>query len=226
MYRIIDGKVYGVLMDFDLSLWTANDHTQTKQLVAGTAPYMAHELLGREGINTTRMYRHDLESLFYVMLMFATRYEVATLDQGSGLRTREDRLEELPFHSWFAEPSGELLSYWKFLFLTTSSPIDLTPGFEDFGHWIHRLRQSFQLGQCAKRDHEVKLMELCWGRKRGRSGDGVVPEFDNETLGGHAPYSALVDPARNLPGVLEGLIVRYESELESPEVAVTNASSP
>ena len=46
----------------------------------------------------------------------------------------------------------------------------------------------------------------------GRSGRNVIPPFDDETLGGHVSYSALIDPARNLQGRLKGLVIRYESQ--------------
>ena len=59
-----------MLTDFDISSWKAalaTDHAKTSQEVAGTTPYMAQELL--VGTRTVRFYRHDLESLLYVMLL-------------------------------------------------------------------------------------------------------------------------------------------------------------
>ena len=40
----------------------------------------------------------------------------------------------------------------------------------------------------------------------------------------HVSYSGLIDPARNLTGRLEGLIVRYESEPDSPNTTSANAT--
>jgi hypothetical protein len=38
---------------------------------------------------------------------------------------------------------------------------------------------------------------------------GTPAPFDDETLGGHVHYSALIDPTRNLKGKLKGLVIRY-----------------
>ena len=40
----------------------------------------------------------------------------------------------------------------------------------------------------------------------------------------HISYYALIDPARNLTGKFEGLIVRYESEPAFPSTTSTNAT--
>ncbi|KAJ7229860.1 hypothetical protein GGX14DRAFT_581489 [Mycena pura] len=66
MYRKIDGKVYGVLNDFDLSvLWNKEPRSTSKQRI-GTEPYMAVDLLV-VGPPPPHLYRFDLESLFYVV---------------------------------------------------------------------------------------------------------------------------------------------------------------
>ena len=48
MFRIIKGRVYGVLTDYDLASWAdrlTNDYTKTSQQRTGTPPFMAHGLL-------------------------------------------------------------------------------------------------------------------------------------------------------------------------------------
>jgi len=49
------------------------------------------------------------------------------------------------------------------------------------------------------------------GRKDEGLEDEDIPPFDNETLGGHVHYSALINPVRRLKGGLEGLVIRYDS---------------
>jgi hypothetical protein len=51
---------------------------------------------------------------------------------------------------------------------------------------------------------------------RGNSSEDEAPEFDDETLGGHVDYSALIDPVRRLKGELEGLIIRYDPSISTP----------
>ena len=83
MYRSIEEagekpkKVYGVLTDYDLSSWTNSlnpDYTKTSQQRTGTPPYMAQELL--RGLSPLHLYRHDVESLFYVMLLVSARHSI------------------------------------------------------------------------------------------------------------------------------------------------------
>ncbi|KAJ3892940.1 protein kinase [Lentinula edodes] len=74
MYRRIDGEVYGVLNDFDLSSRVRDmDKGPTSNQRTGTRPFMSVDLLSPvwEG---GHLYRHDLESLFYIMLCLACRY--------------------------------------------------------------------------------------------------------------------------------------------------------
>ena len=219
MYRIVDGKVCGVLTDFDLSSWTAdlkNDYTKTSQQRTGTPPFMAYELLDESDV--IHLYRHDLESLFYIMLILATHYDIQppTEEEDGGLRMRQS-YNELPYEIWFGQPSYETLSALKHAFFSKRRSLDLSPDFEDFRDWLEDLRLSFRLGINAKETHEIYSTAL-----RQRQGDrsGVAPEFDDETLGGHVNYSALIDPVCRLNGELEGLIIRYDPSISAPTAHV------
>jgi hypothetical protein len=64
MYRVLEGKIYGVLNDFDLSYQMTDEHpnpdsTSSNQRT-GTLPFMAIDLL--ENDPPAHCYRHDLES--------------------------------------------------------------------------------------------------------------------------------------------------------------------
>ncbi|KAF9780566.1 hypothetical protein BJ322DRAFT_1112555 [Thelephora terrestris] len=205
MYRKINGKVYGVLNDFDLSSWTASltsDYTRTSQQRTGTPPYMAAGLL--MGTDTLHLYRHDVESLFYIMLVLASHHEI----QQDGVRTRRG-LETLPFEEWFDQPSYKTLGSLKQSFLMMLPPLDLSPTFEDFRDWLQELRFSLHKGILSECQYKGKVTRQEEGHGAGPS--RVIPP-DEEILGGSICYSALISPARNLKGKLEGLIVRYESE--------------
>ena len=214
MYRIIEGKVYGVLTDFDLSSWTAGGHTRDARAppqLIGTATYMACDLLYENGFKTTRLYRHDLESLFYVMVSLATYFEVETPGEGKkgGILTRKGG------HwgpQWFYLPSYRDNAFSKHSFLSATDHIELSPTFKDFRDWLEGIRSLFREGMRAKDVHEGSRAEERWNR---RSGGGPIPEFDDETLGGRVCYSKFIDSVRNLKGRLEGLVVRYEPEAAS-----------
>lgn len=210
-------KVYGVLTDYDLSSWKEDlkkDYQSTSQQRTGTPPYMAQEIL--QGTSATHLYRHDVESLFYVMLLMMARHTIVSTESGPDVKTkfqvvmRKDTMP-LPYQKWFNMRDYDTLGSTKGTFFTDSQAIELSPVFEDFRPWLTDLRHDFSKGFSAKSNH---LREQKPSRKELRLAGGVVPTpdpFDDETLGGHVDYSSVVDPARDLGGELEGLIVRYDT---------------
>lgn len=91
MYRFKNGKIVGVLNDFDLAIFTSQQSNgpMSKQRT-GTRPFMAYQLL--EGANKPQLhlYRHDLESFMYVILVLAC-YRLAS----------DEVKKTSPFASWF-----------------------------------------------------------------------------------------------------------------------------
>ena len=104
MYRRNErGKVCGVLTDFDLLSWRvdlAKDYMMASQQRTGEPLYMAYRLL--EGADPSHLYRHDAESMFYIIAMLATRYEIR--GEGKGIQIRQEPVK-LPFGQWFNQPS-------------------------------------------------------------------------------------------------------------------------
>ena len=223
MYRIVNEKVYGVLTDYDLSSWTASltsGYTKTSQQRTGTPPFMASGLL--DGTDAVHLYRHDVESLFYIMLILATQNEIQApkKGKGGGVRAREG-LKTLPYQEWFDQPSYKSLASFKQTFFSSLGHLDLSPTFEDFRGWLGVLRLSFRRGVRAKQIYEEELMFL--QQQDGASEGEDLPTFDDETLAGHITYSALIGPVRNLKGRLKGLAIRYDPE-SSPLATSTDAS--
>jgi len=219
---VVEEKVCGVLTDFDLSSWTEDlkkDDGKTSQRT-GTPPFMAYELL--EESNALHLYRHDLESLFYIMVILATHYEirVPTEEEEGGLCMRQG-LKELPYQMWFDQPSYETLASLKRAFLSDVEKLNLSPVFEDFRVWLKRLYLSFARGVLARWAHELSIFERRHQGDGSENGDAL--EFDYEALGGHVDYSALINPVRRLKGKLEGLIIRYDPSL-SISTAQTDSS--
>ena len=216
MYRMIKGKVYGVLTDYDLASWATSltdDYAPTSQQRTGTPPFMAVGMLN--GMDALHLYRHDLESLFYIMVILATHYEIEGPKKGRGGGVRM-RGGELPFEEWFDEPSYKKLASFKRTFLSECKNLDLSPTLEDFRDWLLDLRASLASGFQAKDRHnyqQEKKQRLLM-KKSKQAGDKAKPAkpatFDDETLGGHIKYSDLIRPARHLTGALKGLVVRYD----------------
>ncbi|KAF9789727.1 hypothetical protein BJ322DRAFT_1178609 [Thelephora terrestris] len=203
-------RVYGVLTDYDLSSWTKDlkkDYSKTSQQRTGTPPYMAHELL--TGASATHLYRHDLESLFYVMLLTCGRHKLAN-EKGSttGPLQMVMRGGCRPYQGWFNQQDYDLLGDQKWTFFTLPKPIELSPCFKDFRAWLRSLQSRFKRGFSLKSTHMDELEE-----QQGLGGSAAeIAPFDDETLAGHIDYSSFIEPVRRLSGELEGLIIRYDSK--------------
>ena len=230
MYPMIKGKIYGVLTDYDLASWATSlteDYAPTSQQRTGTPPFMAIGML--KGTDALHLYRHDVESLFYIMAILATHYEIEAPRKGRGGGVRM-RGGELPFEDWFDESSYKKLASFKRDFLSECEDLDLSPTFEDFRGWLLRLHASFALGFQAKDRHDVqqKIQKQLLMMKSKQTEDEVKPTksaaFDDETLEGHIKYSDLIRPARHLTGALKGLIVRYDPPSPLPKAVRTRKS--
>ena len=207
-------KVYGVLTDYDLSSLRAtmnSDYTKTSQQRTGTPPYMAQELL--KGTSTLHLYRHDLESLFYIMLLMAARHTIGTPEGEKKPRVVMRGSRRLPYQDWFDEPRYNFLGSLKGAFLTDMEFIALSPVFEDFLPWLVDLQQCFSSG-FKLQPSSNKPMQLTWRA-------AVQPaKFDDETLGGHITYATILAAVPHLSGTLEGLVIR------DPEYSSVPAGSP
>jgi hypothetical protein len=222
MYRIVkemnaagveEEKVYGVLTDYDLSSWTRPDCTKTLEQRTGTPPYMAYELL--KGTSPLHLYRHDVESLFYIMLTLAAHHEIQVPGEGNsgGVRMRQGKL---PYRRLFDEQPCKDLAAFKHTFFLDLDDLDLSPSFEGFRAWLEHLRASFISGIMARLDHRhLSRPRLPIRRFRAGINPTAVP-FDDETLGGFVDYRSVVESTRYLTGELEGLIIRYDPPLAAP----------
>ncbi|KAK0191596.1 hypothetical protein F5146DRAFT_1049500, partial [Armillaria mellea] len=75
MYRVDDQEnIFVVLNDFDLSSLIPIE--EATSLCRGTSPYMAFDLLNERKDSGPHLYRHDLEALFYVMLIIWCRHSI------------------------------------------------------------------------------------------------------------------------------------------------------
>ncbi|KAJ3741413.1 protein kinase [Lentinula detonsa] len=98
MFRRIDGKVYGVLNDFDLSSFVHDmGKGPASDFRTGTRPFMSVDLLDPKW-KGGHLYRHDLESLFFIMICLTCRYE------RPGVPAAEPR----PFSKWFSGTDDEV----------------------------------------------------------------------------------------------------------------------
>lgn len=159
MFTMKDGEIKGVLNDFDLASVGTLGKGRMPSNGTGTRLFMAIELLGVPP--SPHYYRHDLESLMYVMLWHSSRFDngVAAIPS--------------PYEHWVQASDDDVLEAYKIRFVHSEKP-HLTPHFEALSGWIHRLQILFRRGLQA--------------RRRARE-DGVVG-WDDETLGGVVTFDA------------------------------------
>ena len=171
---------------------------------------MAHGLL--DGSDPIHLYRHDLESLFYTMLILATHYEIqAPGEKDGGIRVLEG---DLRFQAWFETLDFNTLGGVKSDFFTKLAAFEPSPSLAGFRGWLWGLQKMFHQGFMAKTTRTFLQ------RNEEQSGGKVaLPHFDEETLEGHITYSALIQTVRNLPGNLQGLAIRYDPPKVPPSTA-------
>lgn len=163
MYRKKGGKIFGVLNDYDLAILKSNN-TPSSKTRTGTRPFMAIDLLGKP--TDVHRYRHDLESLFYVIVYVTSRYH-----EGQDI-------DDPPLQNW--EELGEVaLKAEKEAFITRPPPPP-TPSFKKFHVWINKMRKGLLAGRTAHTDHIINLQHA--------EATSNTPTFDLETLGGHLSF--------------------------------------
>ncbi|KAJ3851435.1 protein kinase [Lentinula lateritia] len=128
MFRRKEGRIYGVLNDFDLSSRIEDiNENPTFNVVnhTGTKPFMSYDLLNSSW-KGGHLYRHDLESLFYIILCLACRY------RKPGVPVDEPR----PFSKWYSGSDRDICGE-KCVFLFNSfTDLPIQPYFEGFTSWL------------------------------------------------------------------------------------------
>jgi len=200
-------KVYGVLTDYDLSSWTESmnpDYTKTSQQRTGTPPYMAQELL--QGTSPLHLYRHDVESLFHIMLLMSARHTIGTPEGEEKPRVLMRGSTGLPYQKWFREWNYGSLGSFKESFFSNMQAIELSPVFEDFRPWLRYLQHRFSKG------FSLKAFRLGPSPSNEESSpwadESATVEFNNKTLEGYIEYSTILAPLRFVTGQLKELIIR------------------
>ncbi|KAK0479954.1 hypothetical protein EDD18DRAFT_1206454 [Armillaria luteobubalina] len=199
MYRMDDkGNVLGVLIDFDLSsLIPIEEATSLRR--TGTPPYMAFDLLKERKDYGPHLYRHDLEALYYVMLMICCRHSIIKKVQPDGT----SQLEEIPenFSEWFdRQMSWKILATVKTsFFMVNDEPLPVSPCFEGFRLCLNAIRRNFSRGIAARNDAKEEADAATWiplpaninvDRRVLPLPQIPLPKpFDEATLGGYVDYT-------------------------------------
>ncbi|KAK7464460.1 hypothetical protein VKT23_006630 [Stygiomarasmius scandens] len=206
-YRKDDKTVRGVLNDFDLASELPLRGRSSQQRT-GTKPYMSADLLDRSWARK-HDYRHELEALFYVMLILCCHYKQYD--------SKIQQTTKLPFKSWFRD-SPESIANEKTRWVTKSlSTVPTTSFFKAFKGNLANLKDQLHGGQAAKdtysfqkRQHDKKVKQFAKIHKEMEPS----PVFDWQTLGGHVSYETFKDIMCLFDDKL--LVERYPDELVKP----------
>ncbi|KAF9077874.1 hypothetical protein BDP27DRAFT_328966 [Rhodocollybia butyracea] len=127
-----NGRVYGVLNDFDHAVRIGPAIPQSSHQRTGTAPFMAIDILN-EIPPPVHLYRHDLESLYYVLVCTVCPADLSYIKD------------------WFSL-SGPAMAKTKRSFFVEPNPVP-RPDFEVFLKWMKPIHRAFTLGLVAQSSH-------------------------------------------------------------------------
>ncbi|KAJ3877609.1 hypothetical protein F5879DRAFT_901635 [Lentinula edodes] len=185
MVREKDRQKYGVLIDWDLVIWLdERKEGSTSKFRMGTKPYMAHEQHSSDWQGPHR-FRHDLESVFYVILLLVSLYSSPTE------KVRFPSTGDHRYEKWH-EQGDCFLKGRKLIIVHAGNwqPFP-QPFFSGFNSWLIALQCSLFYGSIGLNMHNAMETDAKQPRKPGRR-PRKVPFFDENTLGGYFSYEKVV----------------------------------
>ncbi|KAJ3976107.1 hypothetical protein EV361DRAFT_1000416 [Lentinula raphanica] len=186
MVRVKDGRKCGVLNDWDLASWAGDlRKVATSQYRTGTRPSMAHEQQAHrwEG---PHQYRHDVESLFYVMVLFTFLYSKPSKAVSNPVD------EQFHYENWHQFSDRELHDKKRNIMypLTAWSP-PVTPFFVHFNDWLDEIQNRFACGFHEKATF-LLAKDAAERRPRRQSRPYNLQSYKDDELGGHITYKTMV----------------------------------
>lgn len=161
---------YGVLNDFDLALDLNVEPSARNR--TGTRPFMALDLLKEIASPPKQIYRHDLESFYWLLLWIACRYPSSEFTAKGAQK---------PFEDWLTLDQRSLYNA-KTIHLMDTLHLDLTETFCPIDAGLMAIHMMLTSGRTALRDNRIQ-------RKYPELTTGVAePNFDDDTLGGRVTY--------------------------------------
>ncbi|KAK7464458.1 hypothetical protein VKT23_006628 [Stygiomarasmius scandens] len=206
-YRKDDGTIRGVLNDFDLASELPLCSRSSQQRT-GTKPYMSADLLSRHW-RRGHDYRHELEALFYVMLILCCHCNERS--------SKIQQAMKLPYKSWFRD-SYESIANEKSSWVSGDRSIQTTSFFSAFRSNLAYLKNRLRSGQAAKvtyyaeqSGHHEKVQRFA---KIGKKVEPFQMSFDWQTLNGKVSYETFKEIMCLFDDKL--LVERYPDELVKP----------
>jgi len=196
MYRKSGGQVFGVLNDFDVSslLCDIKAGTAVSLRRTGTPPYMAYDLQASSSSPVTPLYRHDLESLFYVFCALLVRHEFMRGTGTSGVSVQDAavvricRRDNPGLMTWFdlkLSPSHVASEKAHMFYASTKLQLDqfVSPDFQALAPCLLAVHRMFIHGFFEREAYGHAALMLAEKEEE----DTRLP-FNDEELGGEVTY--------------------------------------
>ncbi|KAJ4481247.1 hypothetical protein J3R30DRAFT_3700896 [Lentinula aciculospora] len=175
MVREKDGRKYGVLNDWDLAVFlNSQGDGPTSKFRTGTKPYMSYEQHSDDWQGPHR-FRHDLESVFYVILLLACLYSSPCEQYRPEIRTRYE------YEEWLQQDDFFLYNHKHTVIINITWQSSVMTFFKGFERWLNDL----QFALCSG------LLDLAVHNRTARE-QHQVTAFDHDSLGGHFTYKKVV----------------------------------
>ncbi|KAF9013746.1 hypothetical protein BDZ89DRAFT_1076864 [Hymenopellis radicata] len=200
------GRFCGVLNDFDLSSFRDSTSPSSRQRT-GTRPFMAREFHVNPCAPPVHLYRHDLESIFYVFFIIVVANALSETPTHDALAEEDCYLELDPFSSYgdWLRLDDYSLQTEKATLLKVRQPLTANGSFYALQGRVNLLHRALCAGFYAQDGHVKRVMDAMAPRHtlvslRRRPAPSParlpavkeveLPTFDDSTLGGHWTYAA------------------------------------
>ncbi|KAK0209753.1 hypothetical protein IW262DRAFT_1498223 [Armillaria fumosa] len=191
MWRKRNGVICGVLNDFDLSSYRDRKNPPI------------------------HIYRHDLESMFNVLVLLCCRYEIQTTPAPEG-KDQLAHVPVLPFESWYGMPYERLYekkhTFFNDLTQDRDRLLPVSVSFSEFKSWLAELYGFISDGFLSRhlflRSGNNRKNDLIPQFLGVQKSEAASTQFDNATLGGFVDYPPFFTVMRYFEG--QDLVVKYD----------------
>ncbi|KAJ3757466.1 hypothetical protein EV360DRAFT_71110 [Lentinula raphanica] len=172
------------LGDWNFAAWVANiADGPASRFQIGTRPYIAHEQHDSDW-KGPRQYRHDLEALFYVIVLSGTSLHSKPRKEVSNSVDKKYR-----YHEWYQLDDPTMSDLKSQLMYRAWSP-PVTPFFTHFFEWLGQIQISFRHGFAKQADY-LQAKQAA-ERPGGKWRPPEIQFYKDDILDGHISYKKMI----------------------------------
>ncbi|KAJ3766318.1 hypothetical protein FB446DRAFT_708724 [Lentinula raphanica] len=173
-----------ILGDWNFAAWVANiaDGPAESRFRIGTRPYIAHEQHDSDW-KGPRQYRHDLEALFYVIVLSTSLHSKPRKEVSNSVD------KKYRYHEWYQLDDTTMFDLKSQLMYRAWSP-PVTPFFTHVFEWLGQIQISFRHG-FAKQADFLQAKQAA-ERPGGKWRPPELQFYKDDILDGHISYMKMV----------------------------------